>query len=86
MGVPLILSGIRPYIDGRGDMYGDDLVLGYARVIHGDPAAFAQVVEKWNIGWVILPNESRLIRVLDRTPSWHLLRRDKVGTIYVRAS
>ena len=23
MGGPLILSGIRPYIDGRGDMYGD---------------------------------------------------------------
>src|SRR5439155_6832644 len=23
MGGPLILSGIRPYVDGRGDMYGD---------------------------------------------------------------
>ena len=31
MGGPLILSGIRPYIDGRGDMYGDELVVGYAR-------------------------------------------------------
>ena len=28
-GGPLILSGIRPYIDGRGDMYGDRFVLGY---------------------------------------------------------
>ena len=33
MGGPLILSGIRPYIDGRGDMYGDDLVLGFARIM-----------------------------------------------------
>src|SRR5262249_6135993 len=27
MGGPLILSGIRPYVDGRGDMYGDELVV-----------------------------------------------------------
>ena len=36
MGGPLILSGIRPYIDGRGDMYGDELVLGYSRIAQGD--------------------------------------------------
>ena len=36
MGGPLILPGIRPYIDGRGDMYGDELVVGYARITHGD--------------------------------------------------
>ena len=38
MGGPLILSGIRPYIDGRGDMYGDELVVGYSRIAHGDAA------------------------------------------------
>jgi hypothetical protein len=84
MGGPLILSGIRPYVDGRGDMYGDALVVDYARIAHGDPEAFGRAVRRWNIGWVILPNGSKLIPLLDRSPDWRLLRRDGVGAIYVR--
>ena len=84
MGGPLILSGIRPYIDGRGDMYGDRLVLGYARIIHGDAQAFADAVRRWNISWAILPNGSRLIPVLDRTPGWRRIAGDKAGVVYVR--
>src|SRR5258708_9368066 len=45
MGGPLILSGIRPYVDGRGDMYGDELILGYARIAHGGPKSFASAVK-----------------------------------------
>jgi hypothetical protein len=86
MGGPLILSGIRPYIDGRGDMYGDELVLGYARMIHGDAKALDEAVEKWGIRWAILPNESKLVPVLDRTPGWRRIRRDEVGAIYVRTA
>jgi len=85
MGGPLILSGIRPYIDGRGDMYGDALVLGYARIIHGDAKAFGDAVNRWNIRWAILPNESKLVPLLDRTAGWHRLHRDQVGSIYVRS-
>lgn len=84
MGGPLILSGIRPYIDGRGDMYGDALVIDYARIAEGDPRAFRVAVRRWNIRWAILPKESKLIPLLDSSPDWRLLRRDNVGAIYVR--
>ena len=84
MGGPLILAGIRPYVDGRGDMYGDQLVIDYANIIHGDPIAFARAVGRWNIRWAILPNQSRLIPLLDRSPGWRVLTRDRVGVIYVR--
>jgi hypothetical protein len=85
MGGPLILSGIRPYIDGRGDMYGDELVLGFYRMAHGDRAEFAAAVQRWNIRWAIIPNDSKgLIALLDSTPGWRRIRRDKVGAIYVR--
>ena len=33
------LSGIRPYVDGRGDMYGDELVLGYRKISNGNAAS-----------------------------------------------
>jgi len=85
MGGPLILSGIRPYVDGRGDMYGDELILDYVEIIHGNKSAFDAAVQRWSIGWTILSNDNRkLIALLDRTPGWRRLYRDKVGVIYVR--
>ena len=84
MGGPLILSGIRPYVDGRGDMYGDELVVGYSRILHGDAAAFATAIQHWNIRWAIVPNASKpLIALLDRS-GWRRIATDKVGAIYVR--
>jgi hypothetical protein len=87
MGGPLILSGIRPYVDGRGDMYGDALVVGYARIVHGDPVAFTDAVRRWNIRWAIVPNRDKaLIAMLARSPDWRLLASDDVGVIYVRSA
>jgi hypothetical protein len=85
MGGPLILKGIRPYVDGRGDMYGDELVVGYRRIIDGDSAALAEAVQRWDIGWAILPNRyGRLLATLDRSPEWQRIYKDEVGAIYVR--
>jgi hypothetical protein len=85
MGGPLILSGIRPYVDGRGDMYGDELVVDYTHIRDGDAAALAEAVERWNIRWAILPNRyTKLLALLDRTPGWRRIYKDGVGVIYVR--
>jgi hypothetical protein len=84
MGGPLILSGIRPYIDGRGDMYGDELVLGYARIAHGDSAEFDRAVQRWNIRWAILPNDAKPLIALLARSGWRQIAHDKTGMIYVR--
>ena len=85
MGGPLILSGIRPYIDGRSDMYGDDVVIQYKRITEGDPQALDAAVQRWNIRWAILPlRYKKLIALLDRSPGWRAIRKDQVGAIYVR--
>ena len=85
MGGPLILSGIRPYVDGRGDMYGDGLVVGYKRIIDGDPVALAEAEREWDLRWAILPVRYRkLIALLDRSPGWRRYYGDEVGVIYVR--
>lgn len=85
MGGPLILSGIRTYIDGRGDMYGDPHVLGYSRIVHGDRREFADTVERWNIRWAILPwRDKNLVAMITATPGWKPLRANKVGVVFVR--
>ena len=86
MGGPLILSGIRPFIDGRGDMYGDALVSDYVRITGGDAAAFEQAVRQWGIRWAILPRRSRLIWLLDRSPGWRRIAADDAGVVYVRSA
>ena len=84
MGGPMILSGIRPYIDGRGDMYGDDLVLGFASISNGNRAAFDEAVRRWDIRWAILPRQAVKLRALLDRSGWRPVVSDKVGVIYVR--
>jgi hypothetical protein len=86
MGGPLILSGIRPYVDGRGDMYGDELVIGYYQIAQGNSKALDDAVQRWNIRWAILPLRSKVLPVLDRLPGWRRIRQDKVGAVYVRSA
>jgi hypothetical protein len=79
------LSGIRTFIDGRGDMYGDPHVLSYSRIVNGDSREFAAAVDRWNIRWAMVGrNDKRLVAMLDRTPGWRRIRQDKAGFVYVR--
>jgi hypothetical protein len=83
MGGPLILSGIRPYVDGRGDMYGDELVVDYAHLSAGDATAFKRAVARWNVTWAILPHRnSNLIHVLERS-GWRQIASSEAGVVYV---
>ena len=48
-GGPLILAGIKPYIDGRADMYGDRFVLDFVDMTDGDMAKLADDQEARDI-------------------------------------
>lgn len=86
MGGPLILSGIRTFIDGRGDMYGDPHVLSYSRIVNGDPLELAETVDRWNIRWAIIARRDKaLVAMLDKTPGWRRIRQDKIGIVYLRS-
>ena len=86
MGGPLILAGIRPYVDGRGDMYGDALVLDYKRITEGDAKRFEAAVRRWDLKWTILPhNKDKLIALLDDSPGWRRLYSNEAGVIHVRS-
>lgn len=85
LGGPLILAGIRPYIDGRADMYGDEFFADYVKITDGDFARFNGAVQRYGIRWTILPyGNAALIRELDSSPSWRRICADKVGVIHIR--
>jgi hypothetical protein len=87
LGGPMILAGMRPYIDGRADLYGDDYFADYARVVAGDVARFERLVAKHGISWTVLEKPDQgLIAALDASPRWRRIYADKVGVIHVRRS
>jgi hypothetical protein len=84
-GGPLILAGIKPYIDGRADLYGDAFVTDYDRITQGDAARFNRAVERYGIRWTMLPpSNQRLIETLDASPRWRRIYADRIGIIHVR--
>jgi hypothetical protein len=85
-GGPLILAGIKPFIDGRADMYGDAFVADYKKITDGDPAAFARAVQRYDIEWTMTPRRyAKLVTLLDRAPGWRRHHADRIGVIHVRA-
>ena len=83
-GGPLILAGIRPFIDGRGDMYGDALMLEHQRISDGDANAFGHAVNRWRIRWTILAPNDRLVPVLDRSAGWRRVHSDPWAVVHAR--
>lgn len=80
----LIFNGIKPFIDGRADMYGDDFVFDYVSIMTPNRAAFDRVIEKYRIQWIILKTDSPIIDMIDALPSWRRSYADKIAVIYVR--
>jgi len=81
----LIFKGVRPYIDGRADMYGDDFVREYLAIISGREPDVDQALKRWNIRWTILAPRDGLVRRLDQTPGWRRLYADPFAVVQALA-
>jgi len=82
-GGPLILAGIRPFIDGRSELYGDAFMTDYVAILGGDQARFDRAVARYGIRWAMLPANSDLGTTLVKS-GWKRTYADRVGAIYVR--
>jgi len=86
-GGPLILSGIKVFIDGRQDMYGDAFVNDYQRMVDGDRPSLDAAVRRYGIKWTMLPPRyDRLIENLDSDPHWRRIHSDPVAIIHRRVT
>jgi hypothetical protein len=80
----LIFEGVKPYIDGRADMYGDDFVAKDQDLQNGYESALQATLARWRIRWSILRPDLPLVGVLDRTPGWKRLYADKYAVVQVK--
>lgn len=83
-GGPLILDGIRPYIDGRADMYGDEFTADQHAIVMGDKGRWNIAVGRFGIRWTILQPGSPLIALLDSDPEWRRIYADRWAVVHQR--
>lgn len=80
----LIFNGVKPFIDGRSDMYGDALFSEHIRLMRGDAAAFEAAVRKHGLRWTVLSPREPLAQAMDSKPGWRRLHRDRWAVVHVR--
>ncbi len=80
----LIFNHVRPFMDGRSDMYGDALFRTFLDVWRGDSDVITRTLGTYRVGWVIAPPSSSLIHWAARAPDWRRLYQDKWAAVYVR--
>jgi hypothetical protein len=70
----------RVFIDGQTDFYGEALTRQYEQVITlGD--GWRQVLEQYQVGWVLMPPQSELVQALSVDPGWKLVYQDTTAAV-----
>ena len=71
------------FMDGRADVYGDELLRQYVRLIgvEGDPQ---EVLDRYAIDYAVMPPEWELAAWFDASPDWERAYADATAAIWVR--
>jgi hypothetical protein len=85
MGGYLIFEGVKPFIDGRADMYGDAFFDAYAKAVKPDRLRMMALLKKYDVSWTILDATNPGVQILDGLPGWKRLYTDKFAVVHVRS-
>jgi hypothetical protein len=80
----LIYAHLRPFIDGRADMFGDAFLRQYARILAGEPPAMEEALKRYDIAWTIFAPDQRAVAQMDHEPGWRRLYADAYAVVHVR--
>ncbi len=69
------------FIDGQTDFYGEELTRQYEKVITMQPG-WQQIIQKYNINWVIMPADSPLAAFLNDNNEWEMIYQDQTTNIF----
>ena len=71
------------FMDGRADVYGDELLHMYVSIItvEADPQA---LLDRYGVDVALYPGNTPLGRWFERSPGWRRVYSDDLATIWVR--
>jgi hypothetical protein len=84
LGGQLIFNGVRPFVDGRADLYGDTFLTEYRRLLSPDRAELERVLAEYDIEWTIFPSGQPIVAAMDEVPGWRRLLEEDGTVVHVR--
>jgi hypothetical protein len=77
--------GVAPFIDGRGELYGDAYMLRYDQALNlRNIPDFYRLLDEYRIGATLLAPTAPAAALLDRSPGWQRFFSDDVAVVHVR--
>ena len=80
----LMFQGIKTFIDGRADMFGDAFLKRYYYATRGLSDELPALLEQYHIAWTIFPQDSPAVIQLDRMPGWQRFYTDDMAVVHKR--
>lgn len=81
----LIASGLKPYIDGRTELYGEQFFIHHDRATTlQDVGAFMKLLDDDRINVTLFTPGTPAVGLLDRLPEWKRLYADDIAVVHVR--
>jgi hypothetical protein len=73
----------RVFMDSRHEFYGVDFIREYQSVTRVQ-TNWSSVLDRYGVGWTLMPSGHALNRVLELSEEWKLVNRDSTAEIYAR--
>ena len=80
----LVFRGIKTYIDGRIEMYGDAFLRNYIVAQSGNGEDLKTLLNANHIAWTLLRPGEGAVGLLDHLAGWHRIYADPYAVIHVR--
>jgi hypothetical protein len=81
----LIFKGISTFVDGRQPPYTDEFLQEYFDTVGvADSEKAFQLLDRYNVKWVLLLPQERLAKALDDNDQWNKVYSDKYAVVFVR--
>lgn len=75
----------RVFVDGRADLYGDDLLRQGVTTVMELRSGWRDVLDRWEVDSLLVPPSSAVAQALLVDPNWHAAFRDSKAIILLRA-
>jgi hypothetical protein len=73
----------RVFVDDRHDFYGEEFLKGYLRAVRLTPD-WEGFLNDRRVNWLLLPTGSSLANMVDQSPQWRVVYRDRTGVLLER--
>ena len=82
----LIFSGVRPFIDGRTDMYGDAFTQKFFDMTEPKEAALDEGLAKYGVEWAIFSPKNPVVKSFARKSGWTRTYADPFAVVFVKSN